>query len=370
MAPTYSIRSLDQLKSLLTISEAAKIASVCPATIRNWSDSGQLACIRTIGNQRRFRRSDVLEAIGLEDEKKEENVGRSILLYARVSGAKQGRNIKNDGDSDLQRQRDKLREYARKNFPNGQVFEFVEIGSGMNYEKEKLQDLITQIVSGRHDGGVLLINYWDRLLRFGVELVQCICRARNIEIVCVSDDPEKKSEDESLAESILAFITCYSSKLYSRRGAEARRRRMEPAKIEEAIELLSKGHTYKEVTDKFRRDGTVDQDGRPFTYATIKNIVQRHKKALGLIQHQEKKPVSNTLTQFLSERTKPTRGKDMPLALLVANYKRWTKRKGCTRTLTEPRIRYFLKRIEHVMFNEERGLIRNLQFIPQSDQKK
>jgi excisionase family DNA binding protein len=46
----------------LGVSEAADLLGVHPSTIRDYVDRGLLACRRTLGGHRRFRRSD-LEAL-------------------------------------------------------------------------------------------------------------------------------------------------------------------------------------------------------------------------------------------------------------------------------------------------------------------
>lgn len=44
---------------LLTVSEAAGLLQVSDGTVRRWANKGSLVSVRTPGNQRRFRRSDV-----------------------------------------------------------------------------------------------------------------------------------------------------------------------------------------------------------------------------------------------------------------------------------------------------------------------
>lgn len=44
---------------LLPIGEAARLLGVAVSTVRRWDASGDLKSVRTPGNQRRFRRSDV-----------------------------------------------------------------------------------------------------------------------------------------------------------------------------------------------------------------------------------------------------------------------------------------------------------------------
>jgi excisionase family DNA binding protein len=43
----------------LTVSEVARIAGVTPATVRRWSDAGDLPSTRTLGGARRFERTVV-----------------------------------------------------------------------------------------------------------------------------------------------------------------------------------------------------------------------------------------------------------------------------------------------------------------------
>lgn len=48
------------LDPVITLEEAARILNVCPTTVRRYTNRGALRHIRTAGNQRRFRLSDVL----------------------------------------------------------------------------------------------------------------------------------------------------------------------------------------------------------------------------------------------------------------------------------------------------------------------
>jgi excisionase family DNA binding protein len=49
------------LDPLLTLEETAKLLGVCPTTVRRYTNKGQLKHLRTQGNQRRFRFSEVME---------------------------------------------------------------------------------------------------------------------------------------------------------------------------------------------------------------------------------------------------------------------------------------------------------------------
>lgn len=45
---------------ILSLEDTARLLGVCPTTVRRYTNRGLLACLRTVGNQRRFRLSDVV----------------------------------------------------------------------------------------------------------------------------------------------------------------------------------------------------------------------------------------------------------------------------------------------------------------------
>lgn len=49
----------DSPDDLLSIGEAATVLQASVQTVRRWEQSGHLPAVRTPGNQRRFRRSEV-----------------------------------------------------------------------------------------------------------------------------------------------------------------------------------------------------------------------------------------------------------------------------------------------------------------------
>jgi excisionase family DNA binding protein len=61
------------LNPTLTLEETARVLGVCPATVRRYTNRGTLPHYRTVGQQRRFRLSDVLTFL----EQQRERDGRS-----------------------------------------------------------------------------------------------------------------------------------------------------------------------------------------------------------------------------------------------------------------------------------------------------
>ena len=96
---------------------------------------------------------------------------------------------------------------------HGYKYELItDLGSGMNYYKKGLTNLINQIL---HDEVKrLVITHKDRLLRFGAELIFSICEAKEVEVVVINKGQEIASTDEELTQDVQEFITVLSSRLY------------------------------------------------------------------------------------------------------------------------------------------------------------
>lgn len=85
----------------------------------------------------------------------------------------------------------------------------------MNYKKKGLLKLLRDIINDKVKK--IIITYRDRLLRFGMELIEYICRIKNIELVVIHKD-NPKTFGADLVEDMLSIVTVYSSKMYGRRS--------------------------------------------------------------------------------------------------------------------------------------------------------
>lgn len=171
-----------------TINKFAKIIGVTPQTLRNWDRSGRLHPHHTSTNGYRYYSEEQLCAVtGIQF------VPRKVIGYCRVSSRKQ--------KDDLERQVENLRTYL---YAQGNPFEIItDIGSGINYTKEGLQELIRRIEANQVEKVVVL--YKDRLLRFGFELLETIATIHGCKIEIV--DTTRESEQQELVEDLVQIIT-------------------------------------------------------------------------------------------------------------------------------------------------------------------
>ena len=188
-----------------SINEFSKILGVSAQTLRNWDNNGKLHPHHTSSNGYRYYSHEQLNQV----MNVKPNLNRVTIGYCRVSSHKQ--------KDDLERQIENVRTYL---IAKGQPFEIIsDIGSGINYKKKGLKELIKLITQNKVEKVVVL--YKDRLLRFGFELVEYIASLYNCEIEIM--DNTEKSEQQELVEDLVQIITVFSCKLQGKRAGKARK---------------------------------------------------------------------------------------------------------------------------------------------------
>ena len=91
---------------------------------------------------------------------------------------------------------------------------FLDVKSGMNFDREGLSELIQLVVKGKIEN--IIIENKDRLCRFGFELFEQFCKYFKTKIIVVNDLSEKSYEQE-LTEDLISIIHYFSMKSYSYR---------------------------------------------------------------------------------------------------------------------------------------------------------
>lgn len=191
---------------LVTIGEAARLLGVTTTTMRNWDKKGLLKPDElTRGGDRRY---DVESLKRIKPNLRGLDETRKTIAYARVSTSGQ--------KDDLVRQVAVLESYCSA---KGYMYEVIrDLGSGMNYYKKGLTNLLDQILDGKVQR--LVLTHKDRLLRFGAELVFSICEAKGVEVVIINKGDENVSYEEELAKDVLEIITVFSARLYGKRSGK------------------------------------------------------------------------------------------------------------------------------------------------------
>ena len=187
---------------MLSIGKFAKSLGVSIQTLRNWDKEGKLKPTYVTENGYRYYSEDLLNKF--RNIKNVNKIKKKNILYARVS-------TKNQKD-DLNRQIDNLKQYA---YSKGYSFEIItDIGSGINYKKEGLLKMINLVECGEVDR--IIVLYKDRLIRFGYDLIEYICKLNDTKIEIV--DNSTISKEQELTEDLIQIITVFANRLYGTRS--------------------------------------------------------------------------------------------------------------------------------------------------------
>lgn len=199
------------------IGRVAKKLGVSRDTLRRWEKAGKITVERTVKGHRRYNLALLLGASPRKDQSKKRTV-----VYARVSSQ--------DQKEDLIRQIRILEAFCAA---NGWTYEVIEdLGSGLNYNKRGLRNLIRSICL--HQVDRLVITHKDRLLRFGSELIFSLCEQFGIEVVIMNQTASSTFEDD-LVQDVLEIITVFSARLY---GARSRKNKKLLDALKETVETL------------------------------------------------------------------------------------------------------------------------------------
>ncbi len=124
---------------LVKIGAAAELLGTTPGTLRKWESTGELMPSRkTKGGTRYYNVADLM---GLHSS------DYPTICYARVSG--------HDQKTDLERQQAMLEAYCAAKGWRTEVIK--DLGSGMNYRKKGLQQLLEMILHKRMKRLVLIM---------------------------------------------------------------------------------------------------------------------------------------------------------------------------------------------------------------------
>lgn len=195
------------------IKQAAAVLGVTPETLRRWEVGGKIQAERTKGGHRLY---DLATVQGRPQAKSE----RATIAYARVSSHEQ--------KPDLVRQVERLELYCTA---QGWKYEIIQdLGSGMNYRKKGLAQLLKRLCYG--EMGRLVLTHKDRLLRFGSELIFTLCEIFSTEVVIINASEEATFEEE-LAGDVLEILTVFSARLY---GSRSHKNKKIVEKLQEAAD--------------------------------------------------------------------------------------------------------------------------------------
>ena len=130
---------------------------------------------------------------------------KETVIYCRVSSFGQ--------KEDLKSQLAFVEEYCTINQIHVDSF-LTDIGSGLNYKRKNFLKLINDIT--KQNVNKVIIAHKDRLVRFGFELIEELCKENNVELIVINE--QKLSPQEEMVTDLMSIIHVFSSRLYGLRN--------------------------------------------------------------------------------------------------------------------------------------------------------
>ncbi|MBD3185754.1 IS607 family transposase [Candidatus Bathyarchaeota archaeon] len=201
----------------LGIGAVASMIGVCTKTLRRWDKSGRLKpSHRTAGNHHRYSRLQVLVllegAAGNDMEGARAGEQACAAIYSRVSSSRQ----KKSGE--LDRQEGVLKKHCEKaGYRVTGVYR--DVGSGLNDNRKGLLKLLKDVTRGKHD--VVVVNYQDRLSRFGLNVIKEHLAGWDVTLEVIHPTVVEGTLHAWLITDLTAILYFFMGRLYrSRRGSK------------------------------------------------------------------------------------------------------------------------------------------------------
>ena len=196
----------------ITIGEVAQRLGKTTTTIRRWEREGIIKALRTPTGHRIFPETEINRVLGITSKEAKNFEQKRVALYARVSTRKQQQ------AGNLTRQSERLLAYAEKN-NYSIVLNIKDLGSGLNEKRRGLKRVLQAIQQEEID--TILIEYKDRLARFGYKYLKQYANSYGVMIVVIDEQPKKELEAE-LVEDMIAIVTSFAARIYGRRSQRYR----------------------------------------------------------------------------------------------------------------------------------------------------
>lgn len=180
---------------LISIGKFAKKVGLTTASLRRMHQSGECVPYHITKGGTRYYSLDQLKDFSTADKKE-----KLVIGYCRVSTSSQ--------KDDLEIQINNVKSYM---YAKGYNFEIIsDIGSSINYKKKGLQELLDKINDQKISK--IIVLYKDRLIGFGFELIEYLCKINNIEIEII--DNTKQNKEQELSDNLIQIVTIFANQLY------------------------------------------------------------------------------------------------------------------------------------------------------------
>jgi len=173
---------------ILKPKEVCQKLGISYRTLQSYVKKGYIKPVVLETGKWRFREEDVERLMGIVRKRK-------VVLYARVSNKR-----KDDLVNQVRYLEENVKDYDQV---------ITDVGSSLNLKRKGFLKLLGMILN--NEVSKVVIAYPDRLVRFGFEIVEEVCRAHSCELVVLNG--EDKTPEQELIEDLISILVSFSEKL-------------------------------------------------------------------------------------------------------------------------------------------------------------
>jgi len=179
---------------MLKPKEVCQRLGISYRTLQSYVKKGYIKPVILQSGKWRFKEEDVERLMGIVRKRK-------VVLYARVSSNTQ----KDDLINQVKYLEENVKDYDQV---------ITDVGSSLNMKRKGFLKLLRMILN--NEVSKIVIAYPDRLVRFGLEIIEEVCKAHNCELVVLNK--EDKTPEQELIEDLTSILVSFSEKLQGMRS--------------------------------------------------------------------------------------------------------------------------------------------------------
>ena len=325
--------------------DVVAMANCHPNSIRRATEGSQpdLPCLKLPSGARRFRLTDVLKWLGQSTDSiaGDQQQGKQpgiipVAATIRVSSAKQSYAKGESDRSSLEHQETRVAQFIKQRFGNrASVTWYKSIGSGLDFNRPAFLRLVEDILEGKYAGGYVVAQDFTRVCRFGIRLIEHLCKLGNCQILYAMDESEAeaKGEAETLTDEILSILTYYTAKASGAKAKKVCEVKVPQETMLEIWRLGKQGYSIRFIV-KALRDAGRDKadDGRLITKAVVGRVLREQGRNLSRVFNEtDSLALQNSFVQFFNQRVRLTGPESTCRRTnLVECYEKWCSPQGIT----------------------------------------
>ncbi len=263
------------------VNHAARLLGVSVQTIRNYADNpaNGVEVRRTPGNHRLVDLGALAEVFGFgvasHDSVPEPETARLIIGYCRVSTSKQ----KTAGN--LDRQKERVEQYIRENWPGEKYVLICEQRSGISTDRPGLLKVLDLSLASKCK--ILCAEHACRISRGSFALISRVLQRCGVEVVLTKTgekENDAKTQEEETLHDALSMIYCMQARACGRRAHDKTRFVPSQAFRDRVAGLYAQGIPAGKIFGAVAREGHVCQStGKAITLKSVWKLTQEIDRA-------------------------------------------------------------------------------------------